>query len=605
MPKTRSSARCGFASVPTLADLARPEIGRFAAAACCMALGALATAGYAWLVGPVVRALFGGGQLPVPGGAGADVLRDLSARLGSADPLLLGALIVAAAVLKGAAFFAEASIVGAGGQRVLLALRARMYAGLLASNPLDPVARNKGDLVSRFTTDAAAVEGAIAGGLVAALGAVLQIVALAGLALALDPVLGLVGLVAFPPAALVIVRIGRRLRERRRAVHADAAEVAGVVDETAAGLGAVRLFGAEALLGRRFEGVSARSLASSVSAIRLKALGSPLNEILAAAALAATLWYAQSRIAQGALAPDSFLSFFTALFLLYQPVKALGQAAHAVQSGLAALERLEPLVAGPRLDPSVAAALPLDPRRVRLSGARAGYADGPDVLGGVDLEIEAGTRVAVVGPSGAGKTTLLNALQGFLPLRGGELLVDGAPVPLDSSTARRLFAPVPQEPHLFDDTLRMNVLCGRPSAAPDEVESACRAAGVLEFAGDLDAPVGRGGSALSVGQRQRVCLARALVSHAPILLLDEVTASLDGATEKALTESLDAFLAGRTVLAVTHRLSTARWADRVVLLDRGVVAAEGPSASLLDSDPRLVALFGGQARLAPGDQSPG
>ncbi|MDD5307679.1 MAG: ABC transporter ATP-binding protein [Deltaproteobacteria bacterium] len=598
MDLTGSHARAGFASVPSLARLARPEIGRFAAAAGCMALAAAATAGYAWLVGPVVRALFGGGPLPIAGGAGAGVLRDLSARLGSADPLLLGGLIVAAAALKGAAFFGEASLAGEAGQRILLRLRARMYAGLLASNPLDPIARNRGDLVSRFTTDAAAVESAIAGGLVAALGAALQIVALAGLALALDPVLGLVGLVAFPPAALAIVRIGRALRERRRAVHADAAEVAGVVEETAAGLPAVRLFGAEGLLGRRFEDRSAQSLASAVSAIRLRALSSPLNEILGAAALAATLWYAKGRIVQGALAPDSFLSFFTALFLLYQPVKALGQAMHAVQSGLAALERLEPLLAGVASDPKAEAAPPLAPKRVCLSAARAGYAEGKDVLKGVDLEIEAGARVAVVGPSGAGKTTLLNALQGFLPLRGGALLVDGAPVSLDPCTARRLFAPVPQEPHLFDDTIRVNVLCGRSSASPAQVESACRAAGVLEFARDLplglDAPVGRGGGALSVGQRQRVCLARALVSLAPVLLLDEVTASLDGATEKALTGSLDRFLEGRTVLAVTHRLSTARWADRVVLLDNGVVRAAGPSASLLDSDPRLVALFGGQ-----------
>jgi subfamily B ATP-binding cassette protein MsbA len=318
-----------------------------------------------------------------------------------------------------------------------------------------------------------------------------------------------------------------------------------------------------------------------------------VNEILGACALGLAIWYAHRRIASGLLAPDELVSFFTALILLYRPVKGLGQAQHTIQSGLAALDRIR--------GPACARPAPDDKWETRttvpsivLDGVTAGYGEGESVLRNLCLTLPMGERLAVIGPSGTGKSTLVNVLTGLLPVRDGRILVDGARLEAGPAAARAVFAPVPQEPFLFDDDIRMNVRCGRPTATDTEVASACAAAGVTDFAKRLpDGLASRVGRAsLSVGERQRVCLARALVSKAPVILLDEMTASIDGETESAIVERLDSFLDGRSVLIVTHRRSTAARADRIALLEGGEISATGTPGDLLEGNPRIARLFG-------------
>jgi subfamily B ATP-binding cassette protein MsbA len=588
-----------------LAGLATPEWPRIALAGACLGLAAAATGAYALLVGPVAGSLFGAGGPAAAGNGHGTMLEHAARGLSGLDALPLGALIVAVAAIKGASFFGGRAFVVGAGQRVLLGLRARLYRGLLALDPLSRTARERGDLVSRFTVDVEAVEQGVSEGLLGLLRDALQILVLAALALALDPLLGMIGLVAFPPVAVAIVRLGRELRRRRSRVHRAFGEVGSLVDETAAGLAVIRAFDAGPFMEARFASRSRSLLVGATRAALLKAFSSPLNELLAAAALAVTLWYAHGRIAAGTLGAEAFLSFFTALVLLYQPVKGLGQAQQAVQSALAALERLAPLLDTTAPATAAATGAPLETPALRLVGVRAGYGDGADVLRGLDLDIPPGRRLAVVGSSGAGKSTLVHLLCGLLPPRAGEIRLGDGIAPLDPGLARRLFAPVPQEPFLFDDTVEVNVRCGRPDAAAREVEAALAVAGALdwvrELEGGLGARIGPAGGDLSVGQRQRLCLARALVSRAPVLLLDETTASLDGRTESVLVERLAHALEGRTVIAVTHRAATARWADDIALLEEGRIVLAGPAGELLDRDPRLRRLFGEQLA---GDDGP-
>ncbi len=583
-------------------QLARFQSRRIIAAVLCMGISAIATAGYAYLVGPVLRSFFfqQASDFDQFANTAPHFLSDLAPRISGAKPHVIGLIIVGVAAVKGIFFFGQRLFSVGAGQMILCRLRREMYVGLLRLNPLAASTPSTGELVSRFTVDVENVELAITGGLLAVFRDTLQIIALAGLALMLDPVLGLVGLAAFPPVALIIIRIGRELRRRKSKVYQAFGSLSETVEETSNGLGVIQSFGAQGLMTDRFEKRSVGLMRRAVRALVLKAMSSPLNEILGAGALAVTLWYAHVRVDQGAVAPEVIISFFTALVLLYQPVKGLGQAQHTIQYGLAALDRIRSLTGSGELPEPIpelggvggSSGIP----GLALRGIEVGYSGGEPVLKNLDLNIPPGSRVAVVGASGAGKTTLVNLLIGLLKPSNGELIVNGVPYPVDPGSARRIFAPVSQEPFLFDDDIIGNVRCGRSDASLDEVESACRAAGVCEFSDrfekGLATRVGLGGRKLSMGQRQRVCLARALLSDAPVLLLDEVTASLDGATEKSLVEGLTEYLGDRSVLVVTHRKSTARWAQTVVLLEDGAVKVCGPSKDLLDSDAHLVRLFG-------------
>jgi subfamily B ATP-binding cassette protein MsbA len=590
-------------SLRILISFAWNERRMLVGAALCMGISALATAGYAYLVGPVLRSLFLGQESSFFQPPALGTLPRLATEISSLSPAVIGGAIILAAAVKGASYFGYTTLAGRAGGQILHRLRSQLFRGLLYLNPFSSHAGGRGELIARFTVDAQAVEKSISQGLVAFVRDSLQIVALACLALALDPFLGIIGLVAFPPVALLIVRIGRRLRKRQGAIHSAFGEMSTSVDETVSGLQVIQAFGAEDLMEHRFAKRSQNILISYIRAVTVKAFSSPLNELLGAGALGLTLWYANSRIASGSLTPAAFISFFTALFLLYQPIKGIGQAGHAVQSGLAALDRLRPLLelSSPPDQVSVhpvESSPPAHPQELRLEGIEVGYQDGPSILKDVHLTIEKGTKLAIVGQSGAGKTTLLNLLGGFLRPRHGQVLADGIPIDLNPKTTRQLFAAVPQEPYLFDDTIRMNVGCGLATASDAAVEEACQVAGVTQFTdtlpAGLDTIVGPGGASLSVGQRQRVCLARALVSRAPVLLLDEVTASLDGETEQTLVKRLEQSLSDRTVVVVTHRLATAQWADQVAILEHGTISTVDASTKMFEQNKRLHTLFGGQ-----------
>ncbi len=567
-----------------------------------MGIAALATAGYAYLIGPVMRSLFSGSTqtrvITDPSDLIFRVSETLNLPLNIQDSFVIGLAIIVLAGIKGASHFGNTAISGRAGQRVLHKLRVELYHGLLSLNPLHYKKGAPGDLVARFTVDLEAVHQALIQGIVKLLRDSMQIIALAALAISLDPMLALLGFAVFPPVAVLIIRIGRRVRRHRADVHATFGNVSAVVEETRSGLAVIKGFGAETFMGTRFAQHSAHLSVATVRAILLKAVSSPFNEMLGALALALTLWYAHHRIHTGSLTPESFISFFSALFLLYQPIKGIGQAQHAIQEGLAALDRLSVLRSGqraPGIDPEIATVIARGPSLICLTGVETGYDHQESVIKNVDLSIPTCSRIALIGPSGAGKSTLIHLLQGFLPARQGTITVDGHRIDGMPWVCRRLFAPVPQEPYLFDDTIRMNVRCGHPNASDLEIERACQIAGVTQFtrglAAGLESQVGPGGKMLSLGQRQRVCLARALVSPAPILLLDEVTACLDGETEHALIARLASHLEGRTVIMVTHRLSTAKWADRIVLVEHGTAQEVGTP----DQHQRVQRLFGAQA----------
>jgi subfamily B ATP-binding cassette protein MsbA len=575
-----------------------PYRGKLAAAAACMLLLALTTSAYAYLVGPLLRFIYTGGDAPEGlGAAGRWVADWLSAGPGR-FALLLSVMVVALALVKGLASFGETSLMGRVGQGTIHDLRQRLMDRVLALSPDQMLAEERGDLSSRFMVDVALTEGVVTWGLTALIRDLLQAAALLSLALYLDPVLGLVALAILPFTSWLIVAISRRVRRRQRGAQDALGKLAARVEETAAGLNVIRHHGVEAVQAERFAEANAAARDRQIGAIRLRAFSSPLMELLAAAALAATLWYAQSRVASGEISPERFVSFFTAVFLLYAPVKSLGMVANMLQSGLAAADRVFRLLDVPpaKVREGTEAAPPLG-AAIDLRGVRFRRGDRA-VLDGLDLTIRAGERLALVGRSGAGKTTLAMILSRFLDPADGEIRWDGEPVErYAAASVRERIAVVPQEPFLFHDTVRANVTLGRVAGATS-VEEAVRIAGLepllARLDGGLDADVGEGGGRLSGGERQRVCLARALYHGGSLLILDEAVSSLDAGAEAEIGEAIDRATEGRTTLIVAHRLSSVRRADRVAVLEGGRVAQTGTFAELAEVPGPFADLFADQ-----------
>jgi ATP-binding cassette, subfamily B, bacterial MsbA len=558
-----------------------PQLPAMALAAFFMSIVAAATAGYAYLVGPVLKSLFLArdisSSVSMPN-SDISLLTTIGDWLSTASPFLLGGLLIAASVVKGIAYYLQRILVIRAGQQVLYTLRQRLFDGVLRMNPIHREKSLTGNLISRFTVDSHVVEQAVTSGMMALVSNALQALALAILAFSLSLELAVIGMVAFPPIAAVISRLGRLLRKRQGEFYDAWHAVSQVVDESINGLGIVQSFNSEKFARKRFDVVSRRLTRWATSAFSVSAFSSPVNEVLGASALGLTLWYAQMRIEGGSLTPEAFISFFTALFLLYRPVKGFGSAVHALQTGYAAMDKLAPI-----LHPEST----FTPRRsvgdgVNMRYVVAGYGGEKPVLNGLSLRAKKGETIAVVGESGSGKTTLLNVLCGYLQPESGEV---------ESSWPVAL---VPQVPFLFDETIYNNVSLGHPKITRADVERACQMAGVMQFADKLDeglmSGVGVNGANLSAGERQRVCLARALASGREVLLLDEVTASLDGRNEDNIIESLSG-LKDRTVIAVTHRARTAAFAQRTLVLSDGKIVDEGRFTDLIARSEVVKRLF--------------
>jgi subfamily B ATP-binding cassette protein MsbA len=296
--------------------------------------------------------------------------------------------------------------------------------------------------------------------------------------------------------------------------------------------------------------------------------------------------YGGWQVIAGATTPGAFFSFITALLLAYQPLKSIANLNAHLQEGLAAAERLFALLDRAPAIAERADARPLRVARgvVRFEDVHFSYGDRA-ALRGVTFEAPAGRTIALVGPSGAGKSTVLNLIPRFYDVDRGAVTIDGQDVRgVTLASLRGAIALVSQEASLFNDTVRANILYGRPDATEADVEAAARAAAAHDFITALpagyDTVVGEQGVALSGGQRQLIAIARAMLRDAPILLLDEATSALDAESEQLVQSALERLMSNRTTIVIAHRLATVRAADRIVVMDGGRIVEEGTHTAL-------------------------
>lgn len=541
---------------------------------------ALTTAGYGLLVGPLLRALFGGEHLTWPGEL-ADVLPPPPSV--STLRIWLPGLLVAVALVKGLATHRHAVVTARLGQRVIRQLRTRVFRHLLQLTPDAATALGAGDLLTRLLDDTEAVEAVAVESRIILLRDGTQVVALLAVCLAVEWRLALVVFGVYPLVFLPVARVTRRLRRAAGAAQQARSALAAEALDGLARLLPTQLTATEATAAARFE-AAARALEDQrLRTVATRALSGPINEAVGALALAATLAVAVRQIAAGTLAAEHVLSFFVSVLLLYQPVKGLVRAVGLWAPGRAALDRLVALADAPVLPATTAGrSSPTSPPTItarQLTLDRGGRA----VFARLDFSVPAGTMAAVVGPNGAGKSSLMLALAGLVPISSGQLLVDGVGVAdLTPSVWRARVGWVTQAAAVGRASMRENVTLGR-EVATEAWTRATGLAGLEAVAARLPAgwetPLGDGGSGLSGGELRRLAFARALLADPRLLVLDEPESHLDAEARVALVQLLTSARAGRTVILFTHDPALAALADlQIALNPEGLPAGEGTTS---------------------------
>ncbi len=583
MTRRRSSA----------ARLLAPYAGRYGlhvlGAFVCMLVLAAATAGYAWMTGPLLHFLTSGS---------AENLGPLAALVPGFDPatidrgealLLVPAVMIGLGVVKGIAYFLQFTWMGMVAQYVVRDLREALFARLVGLAPQDLADERTGDLLSRFGADLTAVEHGLHTAIPAYLRDGVQVAALLALCFALDWRLSVLAFGVLPLAVVPLARLGKKLKKVARQGQRSVGRLAELVHETAAGIRVVQAYGMEAHALRRFDEENRRWLGLQRRSLRSRGLASPVMELLAVAGIAIALAFALRQVGEGALLSSQLLSFLATVALLLQPAKNLGKVGGALLQGIASAERVFELLDREPAITDAPGATPLRPIGTALRFEAVTFRHGArTILDGLDLELRRGEVVALVGPSGAGKTTVANLLARVAEPQAGRITLDGRDLREGTlASLREQVAVVPQEVLLFDDTVRHNVAYGL-DVDEARLRAALRAAHALDFVealpDGLDTVIGERGSSLSGGQRQRLAIARALLRDAPILVLDEATSALDSESEREVQAALETLLRGRTALVIAHRLSTVRTADRICVIEAGRIVEEGRHEALLARD---------------------
>tara|TARA_Y100001936_G_scaffold250854_2_gene304871 strand:+ start:1562 stop:3247 length:1686 start_codon:yes stop_codon:yes gene_type:complete len=502
--------------------------------------------------------------------------------------VLIPIAILVIAVIKGIATYGQSVLMSHVGQRIVSTIQLGMFSHLMLADIAYFQKTSTGKLISRFNNDANMLRAAVSNVLVGIAKDTLTLVFLIGLLFYHDWALALIAFVIFPTAVYPIVRIGQRMRRVSDNTQVQMGELTTVLDETFRGARHVRAYGMEKYEIDRAENIIEAIFQLVQRAARVRSATHPIMESLGGVAIAVIIFYGGSQVIQGATTPGTFASFISALLMAYPAMKNLANLNANLQEGLAAANRIFALV---DLDPTIkdkpeAEILDRVKGNLEFKNVNFGYEENRPALSGINLEISAGSTIALVGPSGAGKSTVLNLIPRFYDCAEGQILLDGIDL-RDASIAslRANIALVSQDITLFDDSVRGNIAYGKPDATDDEIIAAAQSAEAHDFIENLasgyETHVGGRGMKLSGGQRQRIAIARAMLKDAPVLLLDEATSALDTETERQVQSALETLTRGRTTLVIAHRLSTVMAADEIYVMDGGKIIEQGTHAELL------------------------
>jgi len=542
---------------------------------------------------PLVDRIFNNKKIIIPNKL-PSFLANMVDRLNSIDPeplllrFLLGFLVVL--FLKNALTFAYQLLMGDLSQRIMRYIRYRLYSKIqnLSLNYFSK--KRTGELVSRITHDVNLLENAVSYAVTDLFRQSFIIIMWAITAFIIDPKASMVVFFIFPLIGVPISKIGKRLHKISKGTQEKMADINTHLLETISGIHLVKACCNEQYEINRFKQENHSFYKLKLKCIKKTILISPLTEIVGGfCGISLILWFAK-RLMSGDLSTGVFILFFGSIMSLISPIKKLGNVNAITQQALAANERiyevLEAEISVKEKDTSIdikemQSFLTLEDIHFRYNQETA------EVLSGINLEIKKGELVAVVGPTGTGKTTLINLIPRFYDPNRGVVKMDGIDLKdVTFQSLRKQMGIVTQDTILFNDTVRANISYSHRNAKLEEIEGAARKAFAHQFITNMpngyDTVVGDRGFRLSGGEKQRIAIARAILSNPPILILDEATSQLDSESEKYVQEALDELMEGRTVVAIAHRLSTIMKANKIIVMDNGKIVGEGKHKELLE-----------------------
>ena len=577
-----------------LLKFVKKEIGLLILAFICMGISTIFNGVSLGMIIPVADKVLTNKKIIVPHKL-PDFLNSLIDKINSLEPLFLLKIIafsiVVLFILKGLFVFLQGFLMEIVGLRAVVYVRTLLYKKFQELS-LDFYSQKRvGELISRITNDAGLLKYGLTYGLTDLIYQSMQLAMFVFIVFYIHPKLALISFIIFPIIIFPVRKVGKKLKKLSSRSQEKMADLNAILSETISGAKIVKAFYRQDYEIEKFKKIVKDYYKFLRKSAKRQLLLSPFTEFIGALAAITIFLLGGKDVIEGKLSFGVFGFFLGSLMSMIRPFKKLTQV-HAInQQALAASQRIYEILEKKPLVEDRPQAIPITALRDKIEFKEVWFKYHPEeefVLKDINLVINAGDTVALVGPTGSGKTTIFNLLLRFYEVTQGRILFDGVDIrDIKLSSLREMIGLVTQEPILFNDTVRANIAYGKLSASRKEIELAAKRALAYDFIKELpsgfETVIGDKGFRLSGGQKQRLCIARAILKNPQLLLLDEATAQLDSESENLVQKALDNLMQGKTVLVIAHRLSTVKKASKIVVIDKGVIVGEGKHSDLLNN----------------------
>lgn len=499
-------------------------------------------------------------------------------------------------ILRGILHFLQSYLMKSAGQKLVKEVRNKLYNHILYL-PLSYFnKKSSGIIISRIINDTGKLEGLIADVIKTFVIEVPTVIFLVGVAFYRRWDLTIIMLILLPLIGYNSKKLGKRVKKKSKEVQKRVALITHKIGETILGLRIIKIFNREQVMADKFMDANQNYYREILRVVRLKELTKLVVDVVTGVGIAVILWYGGTMVVNGTITAGDFASIMVAIYMIFSPVKKLGDAYNTLQETRASIERIEALH---DIRHEEKGRVIIDGFKKSIKFEKVSFIyhgnDSP-VLEDLNITIRPGEVIAIVGRSGVGKSTMVDMIPRFNIPSGGKLTIDDIDInDIEIHSLRKLIGIVSQDVILFNDTVRENIAFGRPDASDEDIIKAARLAYADEFIEKLpegyNTVIGERGLKLSGGQRQRLAIARAILKNPPILILDEATSSLDAVSEALIQKALERLMKGRTTIVIAHRLSTIKNADRIVVLDKGRITDIGTHEQLMSRNDTYMKLY--------------